>query len=51
MKVEIRSEGGESLKAIYSPSHDIDIQEIDIRRDPDLFERYRYRQTFAAVEK
>jgi glutaredoxin len=22
---------------------DIDIQEIDIRRDPDLFERYRYR--------
>lgn len=24
-------------------SHDIDIQEIDIRRDPDLFERYRYR--------
>jgi glutaredoxin len=23
--------------------HDIDIQEIDIRRDPALFERYRYR--------
>ena len=30
--------------------HEIDIQEIDIRRDPDLFERYRYRIPVIVVD-
>ena len=30
--------------------HEINIQEIDIRRDPDLFERYRYRIPVIVVD-
>lgn len=30
--------------------HEFDLREIDIRRDPDLFERYRYRIPVIVVD-
>jgi glutaredoxin len=32
------------------PSLDLDIDEVDIRRDPELFERYRYRIPVIVVD-
>jgi hypothetical protein len=42
-------EARDYLEALAA-DHELEIHEIDIRRDPDVFERYRYRIPVIAVD-